>query len=507
MYTQYNMNQAFLPLELSDYLAPNHIVFQVNNFVEQLDEHILDQFYKHEGRPAYHPLILLKALLFAYIEKTFSGRTIEKMMQESIPMKWLVADTEISYRTINRFRSSELCASILENLFVEFKLFLVQQELISDNVVFIDGTKIEADANKYSFVWKRATDKFYASLKAKEMAYYRNEILPTVEKEIVKDEIDSMSLNDVETLKDFLEEAVAEVNEEIESTPKKGADPRKQKRRKLKKHLRKVKDNFLQREIKYENYYRTFEGRNSFSKTDTDATFMRMKEDPMLNGQLKPGYNLQIATENQFVIAYNIFPNPTDTRTLLPFIESMPTLPKIVVADAGYGSQENLETLDNLGIDHLIKYNMFDKEQTKKFQKSSKNLNNWDYDAENQIFIHPDGTQYHFHHVYHPKTTTGYRLEKEMYYPVNRETAPQKSFSFNRKYQYLKENESAKLLSEDGSALFACRKIDVEPVFGQIKQNLGFRRTHLRGKDKVKTDIGLVLMANNIIKVQKRMIN
>ncbi|WP_425322269.1 transposase, partial [Aerococcus viridans] len=182
-------------------------------------------------------------------------------------------------RTINRFRSSELCASILENLFVEFKLFLVQQELISDNVVFIDGTKIEADANKYSFVWKRATDKFYASLKAKEMAYYRNEILPTVEKEIVKDEIDSMSLNDVETLKDFLEEAVAEVNEEIESTPKKGADPRKQKQRKLKKHLRKVKDNFLQREIKYENYYRTFEGRNSFSKTDTDATFMRMKED------------------------------------------------------------------------------------------------------------------------------------------------------------------------------------------------------------------------------------
>ncbi len=86
------------------------------------------------------------------------------MMQENIPMKWLVADTEISYRTINRFRSSELCASILENLFVEFKLFLVQQELISDNVVFIDGTKIEADANKYSFVWKRATDKFYVSL-------------------------------------------------------------------------------------------------------------------------------------------------------------------------------------------------------------------------------------------------------------------------------------------------------------------------------------------------------
>lgn len=505
MYTQYNMNQAFLPLELSDYLVPDHIVFQINTFVEQLDEHILDQFYKHEGRPAYHPLIMLKALLFAYTEKTFSGRKIEKMMQENIPMKWLVADSEISYRTINRFRSSEICATILENVFVEFKAFLVQQEMITNDVVFIDGTKIEADANKYSFVWKRATDKFYASLKTKELEYYRNEILPTVEKEILKDEIDSLDRNDVEILKDFLEEALVEVNEEIETSPIKGPDSRKQKRRKLKKHLRKIEKDFLPREVKYEAYYRTFEGRNSFSKTDTDATFMRMKEDPMLNGQLKPGYNLQIATENQFVLDYNIYPNPTDTRTLLPFIDSMHSIPKTIVADAGYGSQENLETLDNLGINHLIKYNMFEKEQTKKFQKSSRNINNWLYDSENQTFTHPDGTQYRFHHISRRRTTTGYLTEKEMYYPENKETAPQKSFSFNRNYQRLKEIESAKLLSEDGSALFAYRKIDVEPVFGQIKQNLGFRRTHLRGKEKVKTDIGLILMANNIIKVQKRL--
>src|SRR5699024_3612572 len=151
---------------------------------------------------------------------------------------------------------------------------------------------------------------------------------------------------------------------------------------------------------------------------------MRMKEDPMLNGQLKPGYNLQIATENQFVIAYNIFPNPTDTRTLLPFIESMPTLPKIVVADAGYGSQENLETLDNLGIDHLIIYNMFDKEQTKKFQKSSNYLTKCEYESENKIIIHPDSKQYYIHNDYHPKTTTGSSLEKEMYYTINRESAP-----------------------------------------------------------------------------------
>lgn len=58
--------------------------------------------------------------------------------------------------------------------------------------------------------------------------------------------------------------------------------------------------------------------RNSFSKTDHDATFMRMKEDHMLNGQLKPGYNIQLATENQFALAYDCYPNPTDTRTFYP---------------------------------------------------------------------------------------------------------------------------------------------------------------------------------------------
>ena len=93
---------------------------------------------------------------------------------------------------------------------------------------------------------------------------------------------------------------------------------------------------------------------------------MRMKDDPMRNGQLKAGYNLQIATENQFVLHYDIFPNPTDTKTLLPLLDSYPHEMKTVGVDAGYGSEENLITLDQLGIDHLIKYSMFDKNQKRK---------------------------------------------------------------------------------------------------------------------------------------------
>ncbi len=118
---------------------------------------------------------------------------------------------------------------------------------------------------------------------------------------------------------------------------------------------------------------------------------MRMKDDPMRNGQLKAGYNLQIATENQFVLHYDIFPNPTDTKTLLLLLDSYQYEMKTVVADAGYGSEENLTLLDQLGVDHLIKYCMFDKDQTRKQKQSSKNLDNWLYDDISDTYTHPDG--------------------------------------------------------------------------------------------------------------------
>ena len=168
---------------------------------------------------------------------------------------------------------------------------------------------------------KKATDKFSAKLQEQIQVYFQEKITPLIHQAIKLDE-----------------EELEKLNQDIEETPVKGKDERKTQRRKLKKVLRKVKENFSVRAEKYENYQETFEGRNSFSKTDPDATFMRMKEDNMKNGQLKAAYNLQIATENQFVLHYDVFSNPTDTKTLLPFFETYPHDVQTVVADAGYGS-------------------------------------------------------------------------------------------------------------------------------------------------------------------------
>lgn len=238
--------------------------------------------------------------------------------------------------------------------------------------LFFDGTKIEADANKYSFVWKKSVEKHEANLNQKIAKLYDTLIQEGVDIELSKEaQITSEGLNQlIQKTDELLEEVETQIAEE----PKiiKGGSKNKRKRRRLKKYHRQMMKDFLERKVKYEHTNQTFNGRNSFSKTDHDATFMRMKDDHMKNGQLKPGYNLQIGTNHQYTLHYDIFPNPTDTRTLKPFLEKMACLNAFnyIVADAGYGSEENYVYItDELGKIALIPDGNYRKEQTKNIKK------------------------------------------------------------------------------------------------------------------------------------------
>ena len=359
MHIHYNTNQTTLPLEISSFLPQDHLVFTIEKVVNTLEDRHFHAFYHAFGRPSYHPKMLVATLLFAYSQGIFSGRKIEKMMIENLAMQYLTGQLVVSYRTINRFRVAEGMEELIRDLFIDLNLRLKMEELVTLDYLFIDGTKIEANANKYSFVWKKATDKFSAKLQEQIQVYFQEEL--------------------------------EKLSQDMEETPVKGKDERKTQRRKLKKVLRKVKEDFSVRAKKYEKCQETFEGRNSFSKTDTDATFMRIKKDHMKNGQLKASYNLQIATENQFVLHYDIFSNPTDTKTLIPLLETYPHELKTVVADAGYGSEENLLRLDEKGVNHLIKYAMFDQEQKRGYTQSAKNLANWHYNDKKASYTHLDG--------------------------------------------------------------------------------------------------------------------
>lgn len=194
--------------------------------------------------------MMLKIILYAYTQRVFSDRKIEFLLDDSYRMRWLANHEQVSYRTINRFRSQETTARLLAEAFILFRRQLITKQVIDNEALFIDGTKIEADANKFSFVWRKATNRYEVALDKQSNEFYQT---------LYKEEKQSQL---------------------------------KKKRRTYKKYLHKIQADYLPRKQRYETYNRLFQERNSFSKTDTDATFMRMKDDYMRNGQLKPGYNL-----------------------------------------------------------------------------------------------------------------------------------------------------------------------------------------------------------------------
>lgn len=189
---------------------------------------------------------------------------------------------------------------------------------------------------------------------------------------------------------------------------------------------------------------------------------------------------------------------------MIPFIEQLPHCPHTIIADAGYGSEENLTYLNESGLSHYIKYRSFEREQKKKVQASPQNRINWVYESEDDTITLPDGTRYYFDRSSKRTTKSGYEQCIQVYRPEDPETAPQKAIYYNHYYESLKQTAREKLLSDEGQRMYSQRKIEVESVFGQIKANLGYTRCHLRGKERVKTDMGLVLMANNLRKYTKQ---
>ena len=293
------------------------------------------------------------------------------MLEENVPMMVLAEKQKISYHTINNFRSSEHANELVKKSFLYFANLLEQESLINEGAVFIDGTKIEADANRYTFVWRKAIEKFHEKLKGQAVELYDE----LIAKEVVK----AMAQEKVQTSQG-LTELAQETEAEIE------------------KLLHKLRKDYVPRMKKYEEAEEIFAGRNSYSKTDHDATFMHMKEDHMKNGQLKPGYNIQTATTDQYVVDFALYPNPTDFKTLEPFLKQMTTLDKFdkIVADAGYGSESNYSMLEQEYPDkkYYIPYTMYEKEKTRKYRNDPTKLANWFYDEKDDYYLDQNGVKF-----------------------------------------------------------------------------------------------------------------
>lgn len=498
----YNQHQIMmLPPSLDELISKDHPVRIVNDVINSVNIEPLLSAYQSSGTSSYHPQMLLKILVYGYVTNIYSSRKLEVACKENINFMWLSAMNYPDHNTINRFRGVRL-KDALRAIFEQVVKLLVQEGLISIEEIYTDGTKIEANANKYTFVWKKSIQTNKEKMK-KQLAEIWEYAQTIADKEDSLPDPPDFTTIDTEKVKDTVEKLNKVLNKN------------KQASNKAKAKMRYISKNFVENIEKYELQEEILGERNSYSKTDPDATFMMMKEDHMKNGQLKPGYNVQISTSNQCIVNYTIHSNPTDTRTLKSHLEqfekSYGVNPTSITADAGYGSEENYDILEKREIKPFVKYNMFDKQQHQATQdKSPFSADKLYYQQESDSYICPMGQQMNYIGSTIKRTSTGFEQNIKKYQAQNCTNCPlngkchkskgNRTIEVNENLNRQRLRAFTLLNSEEGIEKRKKRCCDVEPVFGNIKNNHKFKRFMLRGKDKVEIEWGLLAIAQNIRK-------
>lgn len=487
------------PSNIFDKIADNHPVRLIDSVVNSLDISDIIKKYKGGGTSAYHPRMMIKVLFYSYLSNIYSCRKIDKALRENIHFMFISGNSTPDFRTINDFRGKILKDSI-KNLFAEVVKMLVEMGYVSLDVQYIDGTKIEAKSNKYTFVWRGSVEKHKEKLEAK-----INSVLSDIDKSIL---LDNQEVNKEELPKKINSE---ELKEKLSAINKRLKEPSK----KIAKELQKLQDEHLPRLERYEKELEILGNRNSYSKTDQDATFMRMKDDHMQNGQLKPAYNTQISTENQFITHVSVHQTPADTTTLKSHLEGFEQAyekqSSEVVADAGYGSEENYEMLENKKVEAYVKYNYFHKEQKKKMKNDPFLSSNLFYNEEQDFYVCPMGQKMEKTGQSKRISSHGYESLVSYYQAKRCEGCPLRSLchkaqgnrkiEVNHRLNKLRAQARENLMSAKGKIHRSKRPVEVEAVFGQLKSNNKFNRFTFKGLEKVELEFLLMAVGHNFRKM------
>nr|WP_224753396.1 transposase [Paenibacillus terricola] len=277
MYIQYTLDQLCLPMDLKEDIPQTHLVRVVNAAVNRLDDNIFSTAYPGGGRDSYHPKMLTKVLIYAYTQRIYTSRQIAKAVRENIMFMWIAGRQRPDFRTINFFHSERM-KDVLETVFTGVLQFLIDEKYVKLEHYFVDSMKIEANANRYTFVWGKAVVKQKAKLQEKVKTLFATIEASEQQEEQDQSGHDLAELGEASSLtSEKLEVAVQQLEAQLQSRPKD---------KPLKKAVRMLRKDLLPCLHKYEIQQEVLGNRNSFSKTDHDATFMRMKEDHMRNGTM-----------------------------------------------------------------------------------------------------------------------------------------------------------------------------------------------------------------------------
>ena len=493
-------NQLVLPLNFEILIDENDPVWKLTEICDTLDyTRLYDEYLRHWR--IIDPVIVFEILVFAYMNGIYSSRAIEHACKTDVRFMWLLqGQSAPDHATFARFQN-ERVTKVIEDLFFQLIEKLHKLGEIQFRNIFIDGTKIEANANRYTFVWAKSVEKNLQKLNAK-----INSELPVL--------CQKYGLSETSTLTDVVD-FILKTRDLLGIEFVYGKGKRKSD---LQRDYDRIYEHF-ERISRYHENLRILGRRKSYSKTDLDATFMRMKEDHMRNGQLKPAYNVQIGVESEYIVGLGLFPNPTDTTTLIPFLERLAkdTGRKYenIIADAGYASEENYTYLEEKGQNAYIKPSDYEICKTRKYKQNIYRVENLSYDKIGDFFTCPNGKKLNHAYDSKRKTQNGYEVIKSYYICENCKDCPHRQKCYKGKYSNRKigfsktmarqkAEATKRITTEEGILLRMNRSIQVEGAFGIIKQDRDFRRFFVRSKDKTETQFFLLAFAFNIKKLWNR---
>ena len=506
-FRSYDPDQTLLfPQRIDRDIPKDDPVRILKSVIESLDLSGFKKLYHERGRSPYHPKMMLMVILYSYMNNVYSCRKIEKLLYRDIYYIWLSGYQKPDFATINRFRNR--VKNEIGHIFTLLVLILVEKGFVTLEVEYLDGTKIESKANKYTFVWRKSVERNREKLLEKIRV-----LLQQINEQMAQDK--AADVDTLELTPQTLYEISKEFKEALGSAPEAKTKEEKAAQRGKNKMFKEL-ERHGEKLAEYNSRLEQMEGRNSISKTDPSATFMRMKEDAMCNGQTKPGYNLQISSENQFITDFALFPNPTDTLTFIPFLGSFPgrygRFPKRVVADSGYGSEENYRFMDEAGIEGFVKYNRFHLEHRPRYKPDTFHPDSLYYNEEGDYYICPMGQRMSRTGTLQTRTEGGYISQSACYRAIRCKGCPlrclcykakanQRAIRVNHRLNAYKRKACELLTSEEGIKERGRRCIEPEAVFGQMKSNMAYRRFRHMGKDKVVMDFTFFAIAFNIKKL------
>lgn len=507
--------QIKLPLDVEILIPADDPVRLLSAFVEGMELSDLYQTYGKIKKNQATPRQLFKIMVYASMNRIYSSREIETACRRDINFMYLLEGKPApDHATFARFISLHF-AQCSKKTLAEVSKFLYSLGEISGKSIFIDGTKIESVANKYTFIWKKAVTKNQAKLFDK--------ILVLVEEceNLYGFRIAYNGKVSLHTLK-RLRKKLCGIRQEEGIVFVHGIGRRKTRLQKTLETL----ETYITKLKEYNKKLYVCGDRNSYSKTDPDATFMRMKEDAMLNGQLKPAYKLQHGVDSEYITWLDISPRPTDTRTLIPFLKDMelylPFKYQEIVADAGYESEENYLFLERNGQLAYIKPQNYETSRTRKYRQDIGRMENMKYDEKADCYYCKNGQELTVQYEKREKTASGYRRTVTVYRSSGCSGCPfktdcikgnncktpmedrQKVLYVSKKMKEKRQETWERITSDYGTQLRMNRSIQVEGSFANIKEGMEFRRYLYRGNANVTAQSILLAIGYNINKLHHK---